>query len=164
MKLPNAERAVVEREKIVDYLLNPAHRHGASKARFFSSFGFRIEQWERLLGGLSGEGGGAAGGRGGARDGPRSALRSGGRTDGSRRPFTARPFGLANGSRRGCAPIDHRLSSRHVMKIKEHECVVLTADLPGEGLKAGDLGTVVHIHRRSEERRVGKECRSRWSP
>jgi hypothetical protein len=33
------------------------------------------------------------------------------------------------------------------MKIKEHECVVLTADLPGEGLKAGDLGTVVHIHR-----------------
>jgi hypothetical protein len=48
MKLPNAERAVVEREKIVDYLLNPAHRHGASKARFFSSFGFRIEQWERL--------------------------------------------------------------------------------------------------------------------
>ena len=25
MKLPNAERAVVEREKIADYLLNPAH-------------------------------------------------------------------------------------------------------------------------------------------
>ena len=23
---------------------------------------------------------------------------------------------------------------------------------------------VVHIHHRSEERRVGKECRSRWSP
>jgi hypothetical protein len=30
--------------------------------------------------------------------------------------------------------------------IKEHDCVVLTADLPGEDLKAGDLGTVVHIH------------------
>ena len=30
--------------------------------------------------------------------------------------------------------------------IKEHECVVLTEDLPGEGLKAGDIGTVVHIH------------------
>ena len=25
MKLPNAEQAVVEREKIADYLLNPAH-------------------------------------------------------------------------------------------------------------------------------------------
>src|SRR2546422_10574778 len=27
-----------------------------------------------------------------------------------------------------------------------------------------DLPTVVHIITRSEERRVGKECRSRWSP
>ena len=32
------------------------------------------------------------------------------------------------------------------MTIKEHDCVVLTADLPKEGLKAGDVGTVVHIH------------------
>ena len=31
--------------------------------------------------------------------------------------------------------------------IKEHDCVVLTRDIPDEGLKAGDLGTVVHIHR-----------------
>jgi hypothetical protein len=33
------------------------------------------------------------------------------------------------------------------MKIKEHDCVVLTADLPGENLKAGDVGTIVHIHK-----------------
>ena len=31
--------------------------------------------------------------------------------------------------------------------IKEHECVVLTADLPAEKLEAGDVGTVVHIHK-----------------
>jgi Domain of unknown function (DUF4926) len=30
--------------------------------------------------------------------------------------------------------------------INEHDCVVLTQDLPAEGLKAGDIGTVVHIH------------------
>ena len=30
--------------------------------------------------------------------------------------------------------------------IKEHDCVVLTADLPDEKLEAGDVGTVVHIH------------------
>jgi hypothetical protein len=30
--------------------------------------------------------------------------------------------------------------------IKEHDCVVLTNDLPEEGLVAGDIGTVVHIH------------------
>lgn len=48
MKLPNPGQLVVEREKIFDYLLNPAHRYGASKARFFSGFGFRLEEWERL--------------------------------------------------------------------------------------------------------------------
>lgn len=32
------------------------------------------------------------------------------------------------------------------MKIKEHDCVVLTADFPEEKLKSGDVGTVVHIH------------------
>ncbi len=30
--------------------------------------------------------------------------------------------------------------------IHEHDCVVLTADLPAEGLLAGDVGTVVHVH------------------
>jgi hypothetical protein len=30
--------------------------------------------------------------------------------------------------------------------IKEHDRVVLTADVPAEGLKPGDVGTVVHIH------------------
>jgi Domain of unknown function (DUF4926) len=31
--------------------------------------------------------------------------------------------------------------------ISEHDLVVLTSDVPGESLKAGDVGTVVHIHR-----------------
>lgn len=48
MRLPDADRALVEREKIIEYLLNPAHRYGASKARFFGAFGFRTEQWEIL--------------------------------------------------------------------------------------------------------------------
>ena len=33
------------------------------------------------------------------------------------------------------------------MKIKEHDCVVLTKNLPGENLESGHVGTVVHIHR-----------------
>src|SRR3712207_9380703 len=42
-------------------------------------------------------------------------------------------------------------------------------DAPGIIANAGELLTHVHVadsmdHRRSEERRVGKECRSRWSP
>ncbi len=30
--------------------------------------------------------------------------------------------------------------------IKEHDCIVLLRDLPEDGLKAGDIGTVVHVH------------------
>ena len=33
------------------------------------------------------------------------------------------------------------------MKIKEHDCVVLTCDLPEHGLSAGDIGTAVLVHR-----------------
>ena len=37
--------------------------------------------------------------------------------------------------------------TRKVKPIKEHDCVVLTTDLPAEKLEAGDVGTVVHIHK-----------------
>jgi hypothetical protein len=30
--------------------------------------------------------------------------------------------------------------------LKEHDRVVLTADVPAERLKAGDVGTIVHIY------------------
>jgi len=30
--------------------------------------------------------------------------------------------------------------------IKEHDRIVLTSDLSPESLKAGDVGTVVHVH------------------
>jgi hypothetical protein len=46
MRLPNANLAIVEREKITEYLLNPRHRYGGSKARFFFQFGFQINNWE----------------------------------------------------------------------------------------------------------------------
>ena len=48
MKLPNGDQAVVEQAKICEYLLNPAHRFGASKARFFAEFGFTLDAWELL--------------------------------------------------------------------------------------------------------------------
>jgi hypothetical protein len=48
MKLPNADQAIIDREKITEYLLNTAHRSGASKARFFTEFGFELAAWEVL--------------------------------------------------------------------------------------------------------------------
>jgi len=37
VKLPNAERAVVDMEKLRDYCLNPEHRRGCHKARVFKA-------------------------------------------------------------------------------------------------------------------------------
>lgn len=34
--------------------------------------------------------------------------------------------------------------------IKEHDRIVLLKDVPDEGLKTGDVGTVVHIYRDGE--------------
>ena len=45
MKLPNAERAIIEREKIVDYLLNAAHPDNGGKCAFFAALGFRPDDW-----------------------------------------------------------------------------------------------------------------------
>ena len=48
MKLPNASQARVDREKIVDYLLNPAHPDNSGKAEFFQSLGFQSVDWKVL--------------------------------------------------------------------------------------------------------------------
>jgi len=34
--------------------------------------------------------------------------------------------------------------------IKEHDRVVLKKELPDQGLQAGDVGTVVHLHEKGE--------------
>src|SRR5262249_41989593 len=39
MKLPNAERAVVDRRKLEEYCLNPLHPRGRHKARVFAGVG-----------------------------------------------------------------------------------------------------------------------------
>jgi hypothetical protein len=48
MMLPNAHLAIVEQAKVSDYLLNPDHPLGASKARFFAEFGFTLDASEEL--------------------------------------------------------------------------------------------------------------------
>ena len=48
MRLPAVSEAEVPEAKIVLYLLNPEHRAGKGKARFFSGHGFAPEQWRVL--------------------------------------------------------------------------------------------------------------------
>lgn len=43
MILPNVETAEIAERKITEYLLNPMHPDGESKARFFASLGFSID-------------------------------------------------------------------------------------------------------------------------
>ncbi len=49
MKLPNANRAVVDIEKLRDYSLNPTHPEGKHKARvFLAALGLKADDAERL--------------------------------------------------------------------------------------------------------------------
>ena len=48
MKLPNADKLRVDREKITDYLLSTTHAEGTGKAEFFTAMGFRQEEWQVL--------------------------------------------------------------------------------------------------------------------
>ena len=52
MKLRNADLAVIERHKILDYLLNSAHPDNGGKAQFFESLGFFSDAPEPLIAAL----------------------------------------------------------------------------------------------------------------
>jgi hypothetical protein len=52
MKVPFIDEAEVPQAKVVLYLLNPEHRAGRSKARFFSGHGYVAEHWEEMAGAL----------------------------------------------------------------------------------------------------------------
>jgi hypothetical protein len=48
------------------------------------------------------------------------------------------------------AAVGHGVSDSGVKMIKEHDRVVLKKSVPEQGLKAGDVGTVVHVHGKGE--------------
>jgi hypothetical protein len=52
MKLPNSHLAIVEREKITEYLLNATHPDNGGKALFFAGIGFWRAGWRALANAL----------------------------------------------------------------------------------------------------------------
>jgi hypothetical protein len=48
VRLPNADRVVVEEAKVRNYLLSPTHPVGRFKSVFFVALGFSAERWEAL--------------------------------------------------------------------------------------------------------------------
>jgi hypothetical protein len=49
VRLPGAERSVVDPAKVRDYLLSSAHPVGRFKARFFLGLGYSPENWQALV-------------------------------------------------------------------------------------------------------------------
>ena len=48
MRLPGGERAIIDPEKLRDYVLSRAHPGGRFKAAFFASLGYEINNWQDL--------------------------------------------------------------------------------------------------------------------
>jgi Domain of unknown function (DUF6883) len=48
MTVPNADRAIIAREKLVGYLLNVSHKRGGAKARLLQSVGYRSDNPQTL--------------------------------------------------------------------------------------------------------------------
>ena len=48
MMIPKADKAVIAKDKLCDYLLNPVHRRGGSKAKLLLSMGYSGDDWQRL--------------------------------------------------------------------------------------------------------------------
>ena len=48
MPIPNANQATAATEKVRDYLLNPEHPDGGSKAAWFQSLGYARDRWQEL--------------------------------------------------------------------------------------------------------------------
>ena len=48
MRVPNWEKAVVDKSKLQGYLLSPTHPVGQFKARYFAALGYDATDWEVL--------------------------------------------------------------------------------------------------------------------
>ena len=48
MELPNSDRAITAREKLVNYLLNIEHERGGSKAKLLIECGYSNHNWQQL--------------------------------------------------------------------------------------------------------------------
>ena len=46
--LRNADRAIIEEQKLRDYLLNPDHERNNGKWRLFAALGYTQRNWERM--------------------------------------------------------------------------------------------------------------------
>ena len=46
MRLPDGKRAIIDSDKLRDYVLSQGHPVGRFKAAFFASLGYEIDNWQ----------------------------------------------------------------------------------------------------------------------
>lgn len=147
MKLPHADRLEIRKAKVVQYLLSSTHRAGKGKAAFFSAFGFTASQWEDLANALQKHAcDNAVVLTENAAFGTRYVI------EGALVAPHGRHFAnsecLVYSWRQSDAAVCDRLSTEtEGSMIQELEDVILECDLPDHGLRRGDIGTVVLVHR-----------------
>ena len=144
MLIPNAEHAIVAPEKLRDYLLNLSHRRGSAKARQLHGFGYRTDAWQVLEADLRAQHLTApvttvTVNRYGRRYEIRAALM----TPSGRSVVFESIWQIDNGTD---VPRFITMYPRQGVTFEPFSDVVLTADVPEEGLVAGDIGTVIERH------------------
>jgi Domain of unknown function (DUF4926) len=141
MKIPGGDAAIVDRQKLTGYCLNPEHPRGKHKSRVFATLGFTAENADELRTALL-----------------RAAASGVGRI---RRSLCARVWDwrpsrrrdrqehLDREARRECSPFDKlfREVEATAMHTKPHllDVVALLSDAPAHGLLRGQVGTVVEL-------------------
>lgn len=48
MRIPSPDKVLIERDKLVNYLLNPQHPENGGKSKFFLQLGFDPNRWEEM--------------------------------------------------------------------------------------------------------------------
>lgn len=140
MLLPNAPDTLVDEAKFRDYLLSHEHPVGRAKAKFFEALGFRMKEWQELAVALR-----DLALRAEAVPPTPSVFGQSWYVAGAPRAFCDRYHSLDRSDRGTDASLDHCVPNAP-MTFHELDTVVLTHDLPERGLRAGDLGTVVHVY------------------
>ena len=129
MKLPSAERALIDEHKVRGYLLSRSHPIGRFKAVFLARAGFEAENWSDLVSEL------------------RELAVQGDAVRGEESEFGEKYTisGTLKGPRGWSPPAHNRISEADVT-FEALDTVVLTRDFPEQGLRAGDLGAVVEVY------------------
>lgn len=144
MRIPNADRAIIDPMKLHGYLLSPSHPIGRLKAALFRGLGYSLEDWRQLETDLRTQHLSAnvmleEQSRTG-RSIPSALFSWGHQGDRRTRERLVRSHG------RGGPSIRDRLPGGWQMTYHVLDTVVLARDLDSHGLRRGDLGAVVEVH------------------